>query len=123
MQDSACRADSPTLCWRQAGGRAGGERPEAEERREAEALMAALAALEALGRALGRPPPALAAELQADLAKLVTKHVFIQARPRRRRAAGRAPRAARRAPPLAPAAAAVWLLGCCCECAQVTQHR
>ncbi len=95
-QAPVCRADSPASRRRQAGGRPGGERPEAEERREAEALMAALAALEALGRALGRPPPALAAELQADLAKLVTKHVFIQARARRalQPAAYRTPRAA-----------------------------
>jgi len=91
-QAPVCRADSPASRRRQAGGRPGGERPEAEERREAEALMAALAALEALGR----PPPALAAELQADLAKLVTKHVFIQARARRalQPAAYRTPRAA-----------------------------
>ena len=50
------------------------------ERREAEALMAALATLEALSRALSRLPPALAAELQADLAKLIMQHSFIQAR-------------------------------------------
>lgn len=42
--------------------------------------MAALAALEALSRALPRLPPALAAELQADLAKLIMQHSFIQAR-------------------------------------------
>lgn len=62
------------------GDRTAGARAAALERQEAEALMAALAALEALTRALPRLPPHLAAELQTDLANLIIKHSFIQAR-------------------------------------------
>ncbi|KAK9845361.1 hypothetical protein WJX81_004388 [Elliptochloris bilobata] len=60
------------------GERKGGRGDENGERREAEALMATLAALEAMSRALPRLPPALATELQADLTQLVMKHSFIQ---------------------------------------------